>query len=514
MPSTKIAIAADSPETVKAGQIIAENGGNIVDVAVACAIAASLSEALMCSLGGSAFIAIKRPGEKPVLIDGADAMPEIPGAKPHAWREVELPYGDGIKVNVGHGSIAVPGMLKALEEAWRRYGQLPWREVVAPAIRMAGNGVAANLTLATWLKLAGNAIFYFQPESRKCFFPSGKAIQENEMFTLPDYEQTLEAIAEEGARIFYEGYIAEAFEREIQSHDGYLKRSDMANYRAIIREPIIISTRNYRLALNPPPSIGGAMVGSMIGMIDGRWDDAMAPGQKALLIAQAQEAMLNLRHHESAGDWSSLRASRILEKAWLEKYLDKNLSPHTLHMSFVSSEGTAVAITMSNGYGSGITIPGTGISCNNSLGEPELNPQGFFRLKPQDRFVSNMSPTIAWNEAGGVIAMGSPGASRITTTITQGWINLAYNRLDPRASVIAPRLHVDSQENTYVVQYEPGVDSSILKHHYKLRPFDNKDMYFGAFNIAVRDRNGQITAVADTRRHGATYQSNGDCGHF
>lgn len=507
MSYAKFAIAADSPATVRAGQIIAENGGNAADVAVACALAASLSEVLMCSLGGSAFISIKLAGEKPVVIDGADAMPEISRVKPHAWREAQLPYGDGIKVNVGHGSIAVPGMLKALEETWRRYGQLPWKEVMAPAVQMAREGVQANFTLAAWLELAGKAIFYPQAESRKSFFPSGRAIRESDIFTLPDYQQTLEAIADEGARVFYEGYIAQAFEQEIQSHDGYLKRSDMAAYRAIFREPMVISSQNYKLALNPPPAIGGAMVGSMIGMIDSRWDSSMTQANNNLLLAKAQESMLNLRYEEAAGNWCNQRAGEILQSAWLKKYLDKRMSPNTLHMSIISSDGTAVSITMSNGYGSGITIPGTGITCNNSLGEPELNPHGFFTLKPQERFVSNMSPVVAWDESGRLLALGSPGASRITTTITQGWIKLAHNRLNPRAAVNAPRLHVDQQDEKYVVQYEPGVDISSLKQHFKLRPFAEKDMYFGAFNIAIRDENGRVEAVADSRRHGATYHS-------
>ena len=507
MSNIKIAIAADSPETVRAGQIVAENGGNAVDVAVACALAASLTEVLMCSLGGSAFISIKLPGENPIVIDGADAMPEVSKVMTHAWREAELPYGDGIKVNVGHGSIAIPGMLKALEETWKRYGKIPWKEVMAPAIQMAKEGVAANFTLAAWLELAGNPIFYSQIESRKCFFPTGRPIQKNDIFTLPDYDQTLEAIAIEGARVFYEGHIAEAFEQEIQSHDGYLKRSDMANYRAIIRQPLIISSQNYKLALNPPPSIGGAMVGSMIGMIDSRWDPSLSLGHKTLLLAKVQQSMLNLRHEEAASDWCNKRAFQILEREWLKKYLDKRMSPHTLHMSIISSDGAAISITMSNGYGSGITIPGTGITCNNSLGEPELNPHGFFTLKPQERFVSNMSPAVAWDEEGRVIALGSPGASRIITTITQGWINLAYNKLDPHTSVSAPRLHVDSQDDGYVIQYEPGVDLSSLKQHFKLRPFENKDMYFGALNIAIKDKNGKVEAVADSRRHGATYHS-------
>jgi gamma-glutamyltranspeptidase/glutathione hydrolase len=507
MSSTKIAIAADSPETVSAGQIIAENGGNAVDVAVGCALAASLAEVLMCSLGGSAFISIKLPGEKPVVIDGADAMPTISRVKTHAWREVVVPYGDGIAVNVGHGSIAIPGMLKALEETWKRYGHMPWKEVMVPVIQMAKKGVTANITLAAWLELAGKPIFYPQIESRKSFFPTGSPIRENDIFTLPNYDQTLEAIAAEGARVFYEGHIAEAFEQEIQSHDGYLKRIDMANYRAIIREPLIISSQNYKLALNPPPSIGGAMVGSMIGMIDSRWDSALSTDKKTLLVAKAQESMLNLRHEEAAGQWCDKRAFQILERERLKNYLDKRMSPHTLHMSIISSDGAAVSITMSNGYGSGITIPGTGITCNNSLGEPELNPHGFFTLKPQERFVSNMSPAVAWNEEGRVIALGSPGASRITTAITQGWINLAHNKLDPQTAVNAPRLHVDYQDDKYVVQYEPGVNPNSLKQHFKLRPFENKDMYFGAFNIAIRYENGRVEAVADSRRHGATYHS-------
>jgi gamma-glutamyltranspeptidase/glutathione hydrolase len=507
MPNTKFAIAADSLATVSAGQIIAENGGNTVDVAVASALAACLAEVLMCSLGGSAFITIKLPGQKPVVIDGADAMPEVSRMKPHAWREANVPYGDGIKVNVGHGSIAVPGMLKAMETAWQHYGNLPWREIMAPAIQMASNGVAANITLAAWLDIAGKAIFYPQLESRKSFYPRGKPIRENDVFTLPDYAQTLEAIAAEGARVFYEGYIAEAFEREIQAHEGYLKRTDMANYRAIIREPLVISSRNYKLALNPPPSIGGAMVGSMIGMIDSYWNASMSSDDKYLLLAKAQQAMLNLRHEEAAGDWYRERALHILEREWLKKYLHKRLSPNTMHMSVISSDGAAVSITMSNGYGSGITIPGTGITCNNSLGEPELNPHGFFTLKPQQRFVSNMSPTVAWNDEGRVIAMGSPGASRITTTITQGWLNLAHNELDPQTAVSAPRLHVDYQNNEYVVQYEPGVDPRGMQQHYILRPFENRDMYFGAFNIAIKEKDGRVEAVADNRRNGATYQA-------
>ena len=152
MPATAAAISSESPYTVEAGRQLAAIGGNAVDIAVGAALAATVSEALMCSLGGSAFSAIKVPGQAPELIDGADAMPHIPEAdlnsEDKAWATADIPYGDGISVNVGHASVAVPGGLRALELAWQRHGSLPWEEIVQPAIDLARSGTTANQTLS------------------------------------------------------------------------------------------------------------------------------------------------------------------------------------------------------------------------------------------------------------------------------------------------------------------------------------------------------------------------------
>jgi gamma-glutamyltranspeptidase/glutathione hydrolase len=178
--ATKVAIAADSPDTVLAGSMIAKRGGNVVDIAVACAMAAAHTEVLMCSLGGSAFINVKMPSRAAEVIDGGDAMPQAAaGLKPDdaSWRKAHIPYGDGIVVNVGHGSIATPGMLSALESAWQRHGTLSWKEIMAPAIHFAKYGATTNQTLASWLDLAGDAIFSVQKESRECFFPGGNPLR-------------------------------------------------------------------------------------------------------------------------------------------------------------------------------------------------------------------------------------------------------------------------------------------------------------------------------------------------
>jgi gamma-glutamyltranspeptidase/glutathione hydrolase len=512
---TAVAIASESPYTVEAGAALAEAGGNAVDIAVGAALAATVSESLMCSLGGSAFINLKLPGGEPELIDGADAMPDIPEsaleAGSGAWRQALIPYGDGIAINVGHGSVAVPGMLRALELAWQRHGSLPWVEIAAPAVALAQSGVTANQTLVNWLDMAGRAVFFDQPESRETFFPDGSTpLQHGDFYRPPHLAESLELISREGADALYLGDLGKAFAAEIGGNGGYVRREDLAGYRAQVRTPIRLESHGYKLALNPPPSIGGAMLGSMVQLYDLLWSHELTGAERTLVVARIQQTMFSLRHREGSGDWSNERMALILEKPWLERFFHKTFSPNTMHMSVATDDGSAVAVTMSNGYGSGISIPGTGIPTNNSLGEPELNPAGYFRIPAGGRLVSNMSPTIVWDDRGATLAMGSPGASRITTTIFQGWLRLAFENMGFEEMVRAPRLHVENIDGDFVVQHEPGIDTALVEEHFRVRGFQQQDMYFGALNIAGCDRDGTLHALADTRRHGAQFVSQAD----
>ncbi len=503
---TRVAIAADSPDTILAGSMLAEQGGNVVDIAVGTALAAAHTEILMCSLGGSAYINLRLPGQDAEIIDGGDAMPRSAvglSAEDAAWRQAMIPYGDGITVNVGHGSVAIPGMLGALETAWQRHGSLPWREIVAPAIHFARQGATVNQTLAAWLDLTGETVFSVQPQSHACFFPGGKMLREGDCFTIDDYLSTLELIAAEGARAFYAGDISTLIERELSENGGHLSRDDLAGYSATVRKPIMLDSAGYTLALNPPPSIGGAMLGSMLRLYQAELSGTATEAEKVLLKSRIQRMLLSLRQDESAAGWSMDSVSKLLEVDWLRRYLHKLYSPTTNHMSFATADGAVVAITMSMGYGSGVTIPGTGIACNNSLGEPELNPQGFFQIPQGGKFVSNMSPITAWNGAGKSVAMGSPGASRIATCLFQGWINFAFEDMDARQATRSPRFHVENIDGEFTLQHEPAIDTSLAAELFRLRPFTEPDMYFGALNIAGRDESGELFVSADSRRHGA-----------
>lgn len=511
--ATPVAIAAGSPLTTSAGMAIAQQGGNAVDVAVAAALTATLSEVLMCSVGGSAFLMIQMPGQPPELIDGADAIPSghlSLAPESAGWREVHLPYGDGITVRGGHASVAVPGMLAALETAWRRHGSLPWSEIVDPALELAQQKFPLGTTTARWLKLAGNLLFDQQPASRECFFPTGEQpLQAGELFQIPDIAETLDMISREGARAFYEGDLAAAFAEEMSDHGGFVTRSDLANYRAQVRQPLQLYSHGFELALNPPPAVGGAALGSLIRILEMSQTSNSTPAERTRQQVQAQAAILRLRQNEFiASDFDQRAAQVLLEEEILRQHLNALNSPHTMQISVASSSGELVSMTMSSGYGSGITIPKTGIICNNSLGEPELNPQGFLVAPPGSRLVSNMVPTLAWHPDGRCLAFGTPGASRITTSMAQMWTRYAAEGVSLDGAVAAPRLHVESTSEGLRVLCEPGIDTSLLSSDVEIYPFEQLDMFFGAIKVVSVDPQGHLQAIADPRREGAVEVSN------
>jgi gamma-glutamyltranspeptidase/glutathione hydrolase len=175
-------------------------------------------------------------------------------------------------------------------------------------------------------------------------------------------------------------------------------------------------------------------------------------------------------------------------------------SPHTTHLSCVDGDGLAVSITASMGYGSGLVIPGTGIPMNNTLGEPELNPKGFHALVPGERLVSSMSPTVVSSEEGGLIALGSPGASRIPTAILQTVINVVDFGMSLEEAVLAPRFHAEGD----LFAYEAGARTADLDGYGRVLSYETPNMFFGGVNAVRRTPAGRFEAAADPRRSGGT----------
>lgn len=508
MHFTRAAIAADSPLTAAAGARLARAGGTAADIAVSAALTAAVAEPLMCSLGGSAFFMIRPAGARAELIEGADAVPTISHratAESAAWRKARLPYGDGIDVQAGPASVAVPGMLAAAGLAWTRHGRLPWREVVAPALELARTEIPTGATMAKWLALVGRVLFWQQDACRKCFFPQDqRPLEKGEPFRIPNLEQTYEAIADQGAQALYEGDLAATFAREIQNDGGFITREDLAAYQAVARQPIVLRSRGFQLALNPPPAVGGTAVGCLINMLQSHWRDGMPAAQRTLIHAESQARLLGIRRDQlSQPTFGEPVADALLRSTSLPGSWPALKAPNTTHLSVATSDGSIVSVTMSMGYGAGVIVPSLGIACNNSLGEPELNPRGFHVADAGTRLVSNMAPTLAWHTDGRCLAFGSPGASRITTSIAQVWARYALEANTLEEAVQAPRLHIEPLPDGLRAQFEPGIDAALLQEKFIIRPFASKDMYFGAIKLAALDRHRQFHAVADERRHGA-----------
>ncbi len=541
----RAAIAAGSESATAAGTRLIELGGNAADIAVGMALTAMSAEILMCSLGGSALVMLHRPGRVTELIEGADAMPGLDRPRPSPeprWREAHVPgeHGTRMRVRAGHAAVAVPGALAALEMAWQRHGSLPWRELVAPGYELARDGIPTAPETARWLAAASDLFTGHEP-SRRSFFPDGAQApgspgsQEpgapgtqgpgtqgpgtqgtqgppatstqgppasGTLLRIPYLADTLDYIAREGARAFYRGDIAALFAREMEAGGGLMTREDLAAYQAAVRRPLSIVSRSITLSVPPPPSVAGATVGALAGLLELDWD--LHPGQarQALYHARVQARVLELgpELHAAAVEGDIEAARALLAPEALLRYIEALRAPSTTHISVVTDDGDAVSITATMGHGAGVTIPGTGIPCNGSAGTTPLDGDGELMISPGTRLISNLCPSVAFSERlGTVVALGAIGASRVPTALAQVWMAYAREGLPLEAAVVAPRLHVERRDVGLVVCYEPGIPTRTLEQELEVQPFEGPDRFFGRVTLAARDGQGRLFTAVDSR---------------
>src|SRR5215218_1137114 len=503
--SKKIGFAA-SAGTHYAAEAAAEvylAGGNAADAAVAAAVAVAVTEPLMSSVGGGGFALVRSPGGAE-LIDYYDCMPGK-GLPPSAFgaggspTTVMLKYGAGVKSVVGAASCAVPGSLRGWELLLRRHGKLTLREALAPAVRLAREGFALSKTSAMWFEVS-QEVLRLTDETRKNFYVGDRVYREGEEVRFPELADTLEAIGEAGADLFYEGELARRTSGYILREGGIITEEDLVTYEAVIREPFSFPYKGRTVYTNGPPSAGGATLAQILRIISA-YDLAVLPdAEYAKILAGAMKYALEDRDRAYT---EIAENTRVAERLTSEEYAQTQRarifgSPHTTHLSCVDSDGLTVSITASMGYGSGIVIPGTGVPMGNTLGEPELNPKGFHALPPGERLISSMSPTVVSSPDGDIISLGSPGASRIPTAILQTLVNVVVFGLSLEAAVRAPRLHAEGD----LFAYETGARKPDLSAYERVLAYDEPSMFFGGVNAARRIPEGIFEAAADPRRAG------------
>ncbi len=501
----RVAIAATGPASLGAGLALAREGGNAVDAAVAAALATMSTEPGIVSLGGGAFISIWAPGADPILVDGNVEMPGR-GADPARFgggvSEIHTAYGGGVTLYAGYGSVGVPGALPACQLAVEEHGDARWSDVVAPAVRACREGYPVGRATAHYLGFVAESLFSLDADARALVTrDDGTPLRAGDTGCNPALADVLELVGREGASVATIGEVGRALAAVMDERGGLVTQQDLAEYDPVIRTPTRRRVGQWDLAFNPPPSVGGPMLAAMMGELGRRgywhWPD----------VIEIQRAVLGyrLRVHDLATDLDAA-GHELLRAVERHGLAGLPTSSSTAHISAVDSDGIACAVTTSAGYGAGVTIPGTGMLLNNALGEPELNKLGLHRLAPGTRMASNMAPTTGRTDDGRVLAIGSPGADRITTALMQVLGQGCLHDADLQHAITAPRVHVRfDAAGEPVIEHEsdPGIAEAVAGLGLPSTDHGELSMYFGGVGAAYRLPGGELMAAGDPRREAA-----------
>ena len=505
----RVAVAATGQQALEGGLAVAEAGGNAVDAALAASWVALATEPGMVSIGGGAYVSIWPANGDPVVIDGNVEMPGRdgdPGRRGHGLRRVETPYGGGVTLFAGHGSVATPGIVPAFAVATDRYAELSWAELLRPATHAAGDGYPMSPAAARYLSYTADSLFGADPEAHALVTRAdGSLLDGGEATRNPLLAETLERLAVEGPELFRTGEVAQSLVQDMLANGGLITAADLACYEPRIRPAHRVRLGEWDIATNPPPSVGGPMLAVMLSELAHR--DHGGRGWDWSDVVEIQRAVLGYRLsiHDLSEDLESA-GQALLEAVELHGISALRGSSSTAHISAVDSDGNVCAITMSCGYGAGMCIPGTGVLLNNALGEVELNRRGLHAQPAGTRLASNMAPTTGRTDDGRALSIGSPGADRITTALMLVLGQGCLHGRDLQGAIDGPRVHVRPLEDgSFVVEYEyePEVERAAAALGLPAHAYAEPHMYFGGVGAAYLSVDGELQAAGDSRREAA-----------
>jgi gamma-glutamyltranspeptidase/glutathione hydrolase len=502
-------------------------GGNAFDAVAAAGFASFVAEVTLTSAGGGGFLTgYRREAAEAFLLDFFCAMPgqgRERHVSPETFFPVHVNFGSITQVfHVGPASVAVPGSAAGLFAAHRHYGHLPVDAVIAPAVRLAREGVLVNRYQDNFFRLL-RPILTLTEEGRSIFAPQGTLLKEGDRLYLKTFADTLEALAKEGPHLLYRGPLAERICRRFAGNGGLLSLEDLTSYEVMTRRPLRFDYRDHTLLTNPPPSAGGGLIALILKILEGvpfKADDFLAtPAVEAQIAAMQVTNAVRARGYdqrvqEDAGLVAELLAAEPIDKCrrQMARLLagESDAPPaaggpggpaSTTHISVMDEMGNAASLTASNGEGSGIYIPDTGIMLNNMLGEEDLNPEGFHKHPPGRRISSMMAPTILLKDEEAVAVIGSGGSNRIRSAIFQAVMNLIDFGRSAEEAVNAPRMHWERG----TLNMEPGADTAISP---RLCPpaqrilWQQTNLFFGGVHAVTRDPAANTFSGAGDHRRG------------
>jgi gamma-glutamyltranspeptidase/glutathione hydrolase len=465
-------IVASEAYAAQASLAVLKQGGNAVDAAVTLGFAMAVTAPRAGNLGGGGFMLIYNAETQNVLaIDYREKAPAL------AHKDMYLDEkGDVVskRSKFTHLAVGVPGTVAGLALALKKYGTISLQHALQPAIQLATDGFPMPASLADAIQRAQHLQQF--ASSRAVFMKSDKTFyQAGELFKQPELAKTLNLIAQQGTSAFYQGAIAEQIETEMKANQGIISKADLAAYQAQIRQPIQGNYRGYDVFSMSPPSSGGVHIVQLLNMLE-NFDLKQTGHNSAQTIHIMTEAMKRAYADRAKylgdtdfvsvplkGLTSKKYAKQLVEQFNLEKATPSKQihegqaaiyeSPETTHFSVIDKQGNAVAntYTLNFSFGSGITVSGAGFLLNNEMDDFSAKPNvpnayGLIggtanAIEPHKRMLSSMSPTIVLKDKKPFLITGSPGGSRIITSVLQVILNVIDHEMNIQEAVNATRVH-------------------------------------------------------------------------
>jgi gamma-glutamyltranspeptidase / glutathione hydrolase len=481
-------VAAGHELTAQAGARVLREGGNAVDAAVGAMLTSFVAEPLLTGLGAGGYMLVAGAGEKPTLLD---FFVEAPGqgssnTERAPLMPIDVSFGDAVQVfHIGASSCGTYGMPAGVCAAMRHWGSVALKDLAAPAASLARRGVQLNAEQAYIAEIL-SALLLSTPECAARWAPEGRVLKQGDVLVDSDLADALERLGREGDRPFYEGDVAAAVLAWLEPRGGALTAADLASYRAIEREPVQVGYRSRSVLTNPPPSAGGILLAYSLALLD------RGPGPPSL---EQTVAAMEAAQFERTPEF----VEGLAERGFGERFWSSRMGS-TTHISVLDADGLACSVTATNGEGSGVIVPGTGLHLNNVMGEQDLSPLGFHRQPPGTRMPSMMAPTIVLAGDDVQLVVGSAGSNRIRSALLQTIVAVVDHGRSAEQAVASPRVHFEDG----ILYSEPGVDlETVAGPGRTVSRFRALNLFFGGVQAIQRDPGtGAVTGAGDPRRGG------------
>jgi gamma-glutamyltranspeptidase/glutathione hydrolase len=495
-----LVVSVSSPASDVGASILAK-GGNAVDAAVATAFALAVTHPSAGNIGGGGFMIIRLPNGTATTIDYRERAPGKSTPTMYLGADGKI---DRSLTAYGWLASGVPGTVRGLEMAHKKFGKLKWADVVKPAADLATNGWPLSRALARSINSQLRNDSAGRPGKMTRFptsvaaygKPGGGEWAEGDQIRLPDLGRTLNAIATQGPDAFYTGWIADSIDAQMARNGGIISKADLKDYKAVERAPVRGKFLGNEIISMPPPSSGGIVMIETLNLMERMGVANLPPGSAEYLhrrIEAARRAYLDRARFLGDPDFVEVPVARLTSGKYADS-LAKTISPssaassvelgadivtpaqeseETTHFSVVDGQGMAVSntYTLEAGFGSGVVVGGTGIILNNEMGDfnkkpGETNTTGDIGtpanlIAPGKRMLSSMAPAIVTRDGELLLVTGSPGGRTIPNTVLDVILGVTLFKRDVRSAVSAPRIHHQWLPDTTSIEAN-GVTPEVL----------------------------------------------------